>query len=250
MKKHIWSDPEKEWDGFRFAAYWLDWKKVAALPITRLDSADGKRKETSLTVGDVFQELQKQGDQKWDFESGLGLTIKVGDGELTFPKPSFSTRVLEQYLEFAKERISPYDCLWFWYDSDWCRDDPHQIYFFFVVHKDRIVRERVSFSDYHGSGFNPDIFQSNEHSNAIWHSDSAWDEANTRYWYRKFYTETRTGQLMLLREDDPGIFDYQSRPGPDTTAILQNILSLLTKIRTLLLILIGLAVLIAFLVWK
>jgi len=31
----------------------------------------------------------------------------------------------------------------------------------------------------------------------IWGDEADWDEAETRYWYRKFYTETRTGQLML-----------------------------------------------------
>jgi hypothetical protein len=36
----------------------------------------------------------------------------------------------------------------------------------------------------------------------------------TRYWYRKFYTETRIGQLMVLRPDDPQLFFYE-RAGSD-----------------------------------
>jgi len=49
----------------------------------------------------------------------------------------------------------------------------------------------------------------------VWGDEADWDEANTRYWYRRFYTETRTGQLMALRSDDPRLFYYE-RTGPLT----------------------------------
>lgn len=46
MKKHIWADPAKEWEGFRFAACRLDWEKLEAMPLT-LESGnlplDGRR---------------------------------------------------------------------------------------------------------------------------------------------------------------------------------------------------------------
>jgi len=64
-------------------------------------------------------------------------------------------------------------------------------------------------------------------------------EADTRFWYRTFYTETRTGQIMVLRRDNPKLFDYESpRKVPDSTSLLENALSLLKKIHTLLWILI------------
>jgi hypothetical protein len=31
----------------------------------------------------------------------------------------------------------------------------------------------------------------------------SWQKAKIAYWYRKFYQETRTGQLMVLRPDEP-----------------------------------------------
>ena len=30
MKKHIWADPAKEWEGLRFTAYTLNWEKLRA----------------------------------------------------------------------------------------------------------------------------------------------------------------------------------------------------------------------------
>lgn len=43
----------------------------------------------------------------------------------------------------------------------------------------------------------------------IWHSHPYFDEAVERYWYRKFYTETTTGQLMVLRPDEPILYHYE-----------------------------------------
>ncbi len=71
---------------------------------------------------------------------------------------------------------------WFWYDGDSCSDDPHELYNFFVVSGDRIVRENVSFGDYHDRGFDPAIFESFDNSDSIWLNDSDWREATTRFW--------------------------------------------------------------------
>jgi hypothetical protein len=59
----------------------------------------------------------------------------------------------------------------------------------------------VSFSDYHENGFDSAVFVSGDDSNSIWMHETGWWEARTRFWYRKFYAETRTGQLMMLRPD-------------------------------------------------
>jgi len=111
-------------------------------------------------------------------------------------------------LNFRKERINPLDTAWFFYDKDSVTDDPHDSYScFFVVHRDKIIRERFSFSDRSGSGFDPTIFTVDD-SEPIWSHDLAWRDARIRFWYRKFYTETRTGQLMVLRSDGPELYHY------------------------------------------
>jgi hypothetical protein len=61
-----------------------------------------------------------------------------------------------------------------------------ELYNFFVVSGDRIVRENVSFGDYHDSGFDQAIFESFDNSDSIWLNDSGWREATARFWYHKF----------------------------------------------------------------
>ena len=43
----------------------------------------------------------------------------------------------------------------------------------------------------------------------VWQSHRHFDEAFEIYWYRKFYTETMTGQLMVLRPDEPILYHYE-----------------------------------------
>lgn len=250
MKKHVWADPTKEWQGFRLTAYSLDLEKYSALPITRRCVIEGKDEdEVSTTLGEVIKELA---DRKFEIEEDyLGrITVKMEAEELVFLKPLFPTALLRELVRFGKEDISPFDTVWFFYDSDSCRDDPHELYTFFVVYRDRIVRESVSFSDHSQSGFNPDVFRSRDKSDSIWVNDEAWQKAYDRYWYRRFYTETRTGQLMLLREDNPRLYNYESRPGPDTAVLLQSLLTQLKKVRFMLWAVIVLGIFMVFLFWK
>ena len=207
MKKHIWANPEKQWEGFRFATYSLDSKKVWALPLTKKSAAQEQTEETSITVGDVYESLVNQ-----HFEIELfsisGVRVTTDTEKLEFKGSPFNCDVLGELLRLTKDGVNPFSARWFWYDEDTCREDPQEMYSFFVVYRDEIVRERVSFGDYHGNGFDPDIFKSDEGHDDIWLDDSEWREAITILWYRKFYSETRTGQLMVLRPDEPPLYHY------------------------------------------
>lgn len=207
MKKHIWSNPTKEWEGFRFATYSLDSKKAWELPLTKKYKKEEKTEEISTTVGEAYKSLA---EQPFEIEpySVLGVQITANNDKVEFKGPAFNCQVLEALLLLRKDGINPFSSLWFWYESDSCRDDPHESYRFFVVHSDKIVRESLSFSDYHGNGFDPDIFVPEEESDFIWFNDADWSEARTRFWYRKFYSETRMGQLMVLRPDEPILYHY------------------------------------------
>ena len=68
---------------------------------------------------------------------------------------------------------------------------------------------------------------------ATWGDEADWHEADTRYWYRKFYTETRTGQLMALRPDEPQLFFYEET-GPDVMGAIEVLNQSLVTIRLLL----------------
>jgi len=112
--------------------------------------------------------------------------VKTDNGEVVLKGPTFNCTVLTELLALKADGIEPSSPQWFWYDGDSCSDDPHELYNFFVVSGDRIVRENVSFGDYHDSGFDQAIFESFDNSDSIWLSDSDWREATTRLWYDKF----------------------------------------------------------------
>ena len=94
--------------------------------------------------------------------------------------------MLRELLALKADGIEPSSSQWFWYDGDSCSDDPLELYNFFVVSGDRIVRANASFGDYHASGLDQAIFESFDNSDSIWLSDSDWREATTRFWYHKF----------------------------------------------------------------
>jgi len=208
MKKHIWANPEKQWEGFRFAAYSLDSKKIWALPLTKKSAEEEQTGQTSTTVGDVYESLINQHFEIEPF-SILGVRVTTDTEKLQLKGAQFNCDVLGELLRLTKDGVNPFSARWFWYNEDSCRDEPHEMYSFFVVYQDKIVRDNVSFSDYHGNGFDPAIFESDEGHDDIWRNDSEWREATTILWYRRFYSETRTGQLMVLRPDEPLLYHYQ-----------------------------------------
>ena len=112
--------------------------------------------------------------------------MKTDNGEVVLKGPTFNCPVLRELLALKADGIEPSSSQWFWYDGDSCSDDPHELYNFFVVSGDRIVRENVSLGDYHDSGFDQVIFESFDNSDSIWLNDSDWREATTRFWYHKF----------------------------------------------------------------
>jgi hypothetical protein len=155
-------------------------------------------------------------------------------GEVVFKGPPFNLDMLRELLSLKNEGVEPFRCRWFWYDYDSCREDPQSRYDFFVVCDDKIVRENASFADYTDSGFDPSVLEGADESDSVWFNDSHWCEARTRFWYRKFYTETRTGQLMVLRPDEPILYHYERLQTGDTGREVQ--LVTLVKIYRLLLV--------------
>ena len=166
----------------------------------------------------MLTELAEQGIQK--VESGMTTKVTTRAGTVVLGGLSFNLQVAAILLDLQKDGINYYFSQWFWFDSDSYREDFHSVYSFFVVSDDRIVRETVSLSDYHQNGFDPTILEAEDKSNSIWSNDADWREARTRYWYSKFYTETRTGQLMVLRPDEPILYHYQR---PQTRNIVREL---------------------------
>jgi hypothetical protein len=246
--KHIWANQGKEWEGFRPTAYTLDAQRVWNLPLTRVKrTSSGEKEAAPVTLGEVLDSLA--GQQIGEINPLAQTRVITDTGEVVFDGAPFNCKMLEVLFELRRDGANGFEADWFWYDSDSVTDDPHESYSFFVVDNDRIVKERISFSDYHGSEFDPSLFKVDNESCPIWSGDEGRREGSIRFWYRKFYRETRAGQLMVLRSDEPELYHYpEGRWRPDLAlGFLQDRLS---KIYSLLWILVLLALLALILLWR
>jgi len=159
--------------------------------------------------------------------------------------PHFTRRILELLLTLHNDGINIFEAEWFWFDCEPEQHGSHHHHRFFVVHHGKIVRESVVFNDDPSDGFDARIFK----------ADAGWEyelpgerelrKADIKWWYRKFYTETRTGQIMALREDKPELYDYRIYCDPTIAAHLsQNSLRQFRKVHFLLWVLIALVALV------
>ncbi len=113
-------------------------------------------------------------------------------------------------IEFARQGVDPHMVKWFYYDNDWSRD-ADESYSFFAVHGGKIVMESCHFSSEE-----PLILKRKLDDDPVWHSHPRFEEAWERYWYRRFYSETVTGQLMVLRPDEPILYHHERPQARDS----------------------------------
>ncbi len=232
----------QEWGGFEGKAYFIDnlgWQ----IPIN--ETTNGLEKSTTVgdaylslcfdgpprqRVADPIEELRRLRKEGQTFEQAQhsiygpprsprvlgtveqgvnGLAVTTGQDERRFGGTSFAADLLGAFLRLHKIGANPHDTIWFFYDKDFAAQDVGAAYAFFIVHSDKIVEERVLFWDWPKNGFDPRIFATREYSGSqasIWSDDESWERADTAFWYRKFYAETKTGQLMVLRPDKPELY--------------------------------------------
>ncbi len=244
MVPYVWAKPELKWDGFEPHAYFLDMENVWKLPL--------KIKSTGepTTIGAVVEGFK---DQKVETDDPvLDLTLKSESREVIVSGPHTHLVLVKLLYRFADSGVSPFDVRWFYFDCDNCREDPQTSYGFFLVAQDKIIDEHFTLSDWHNNGFDPAIL-SGYQSGPTWFHEPHWDEANDRFWYRKFYTETRTGQLMVLRPDEPTLFHYPEGRYRSVGGIegwLGEIHRLVRGMRIAIWILVAIAVLELFLHWR
>ena len=242
----MWSNPDVKWDGFQPVQYLLDTTKVLGLPFAR-----GNKNETNpseavhTTLSDVLRETAnwqiKNVETGFDFghSNGHQITISADPESMVLSSVAFNCQLMKTLVDFRLVSVDPFDVVWFWYAKAEVLDDPHTSYAFFVVHDNKIVNERVTFADAHGYGFDPTVFH-NDDTPEIWSDEKGWNDAQIRFWYRKFYRETMTGQLMVLRSDEPELFHYPEgelvrrlypqQPDIDVVAQLQAAFSALDKL--------------------
>lgn len=105
--KHLWSSPNEHWSGFQPVPYWLDVKKVLALPLTQEDSETGSKKTISTTVGEIYKKLS---GQHVETESSVDTEITTETGKLVVTGPSFNREILEILLSLRQDRTNGLRC--------------------------------------------------------------------------------------------------------------------------------------------
>ena len=117
---------------------------------------------------------------------------------------------MRELMELVRQEINPHSVMWFYFGHDSSRD-ADESYTFFVVHGDKLISESCNFS-----WLEPRVLKRCDlDDEPIWRSHRYFDAALDIYWYRKFYTETLTGQLMVLRPDEPILYHYDRPHGRD-----------------------------------
>jgi hypothetical protein len=142
---------------------------------------------------------------------------------------------MKMLIDLARQDINPYGVMWFYYSHDWSRD-ADECHVFFVVYGDKIVLESCHFSSEE-----PLILKQDKEDDPIWHSHPYFNAALVNYWYNKFYTETMTGKLVVLRPDEPILYYYQR---PSTRDVEKDVV-FVTLIKTYRLLWVAVALLIA-----
>lgn len=193
---------ETVWNGFRpLEAYSLDSAKISLLPLLKI-TGEQEANRVPTTIREVYEFISER-----PFEVEMRhmipeemIEITSGTEKLILTGLSFNVRMLTFVLGFVKDGISPRDTSWFWYETDTCRDDPQRAYSFFIVNREKIIRERAQVFEHYDSGFDPTVFETNNDP-PIWNHERDWAEARIRFLYRKFFTDTYIGQLFVLRKD-------------------------------------------------
>jgi hypothetical protein len=158
-------------------------------------------------------DLRRVGDLYVTETGGVQVTSEGAERDL-----------LRALLELHRKGIDPFIAIWFPYD--WGFYMGATLHSFFVLYDGKIVEEMLGFPNHF-----PLVLQRPDHYENYGFNHQSFNEATECYWYRKFYTETMKGQLMVLRPDRPPLYFFK-RPTCDWTG--DATLAVLTKLYYLL----------------
>lgn len=182
--------------------YSLHWDNLKMIPL--------KLNGEASTLDGLFAKFAKSRIKDEPDTPSLGQRKYVTDaGNLEIEAEWTVLVTVDTLAGLFKKDINPLNVMWFYYDRDWSRDGD-ECHVFFAVHDKRIVLESCHFNSEE-----PLILHQEKNDDPIWHSNPEFDEAATRYWYRKFYSETMIGSLMVLRPDEPVLYYYDRATSKD-----------------------------------
>jgi hypothetical protein len=228
------------WNKFEAIGYRLDWKQVFSIPAVVIYD-ENREEPVVTTVGKVLNEIlpgrfnvpgepegtkapvpnSKEFMGSVEVKAPDGRTIEVetirgGDVD----SKRFAAELVEGILKLFRITENVSDCVLFFYECDHGYHDTTwwENYNFFVVHEDKIVLETFKLSSLCDDFFDPAVLKS-MYEKEEWQKGLDDDEEGAeedpeddgeltpgqktaqRWWYRRFYTETRTGQMRVFWND-------------------------------------------------
>ena len=192
-------------DRFSPGLYQLDLSALKDLPL-KINGVPSTFAEAYYKLADA--KIRKMPDG-WSIRVDKYVT-DAGDIDLEAEWTGLSK--MKMLIDLVRQDIDPFTVMWFYYDHDWSRD-ADECDIFFAVHSDKITLESCRFYSYE-----PLMLKKvDEDKEPVWQHRSYFDEAVAVYYYRKFYTETFTGKLMVLRPDQPILHFYERPSTRDAT---------------------------------
>lgn len=235
---------------FRPIAYTLNWERIHTIPALRIVEGGGR---ATTTVGEVLREalpgwFRKEGAEhdrspapvpvtagtginslRIDAANGTITVDGVGDGFL-------GRQVLEVVLQVLRAQAgSNHTAELFLFEQGFFtyQDIYGDEFYFFMRVGESLVPETVRLHDLCEHKLDKTIL-----APARWCEDGLWARPETEgvlcWWYRRFYTETRQGQMLLLRPNAPLYHYYPpERDEAERTALLRAITSRLGRLELL-----------------
>jgi len=142
------------------------------------------------------------------------LILLTTNGQVWIMAQSFVQEVLRAGFELNRHGIDAYWSEWFYFEEDHVTDDMMRSFSFFVVNGGKILPGIYTFVDSEDTGFDPAVFEpafeelADKRKSSIWRNTAQIQAATVNYWYRRFYTETDVGKLVVLRPDEPTLYCY------------------------------------------
>jgi hypothetical protein len=210
--------------------YTIDLSAVADIPLKLNGESSTLFAAISKLQDSKIQEMPENSFGSDRYITNTGEVVLDGDWRVLF--------TIRTVADLMRRGINLRAVMWFYYDHDWSRD-ADESHHFFAVHGDSIVLESCHFNSEE-----PLVLKNEPEKEPIWHNHPYFEQALEHYWYRKFYTETVTGQLMVLRPDEPILYHYERPQTRDAVKDLE--LVTLIKMYRVLWVILPLLVAIAF----
>lgn len=179
--------------------YSLKWEAFGSEPCRfGVQIKGGKPELQTMTFIELVRFLCKQKITGYE-NRPLCLDVAVSfDGTEHIAEGEIVMELLPTILELVLKKANIDFTTWYFYDKYWGRGGGGEFFTFFLVSGNEIVLDHMTISSGLLSRVNSDVLKY-EYDDEFSDADS--DQAIAIWWYRKFYSETKTGQILEIKND-------------------------------------------------